>query len=94
MTMRYYEVQFWDEAPSIGSGYRYVFAIAGPKWVHLVSPTLNKGRVSLNQWHIIPKREIDLSAAQRRHLRHVMRKWRRYRPRTRIVKRAEQAVAA
>ena len=46
--MRYFEVQFWDEAPSIGSGHRYVFAI----------------------------------------------EWRRYRLRTRIVKRAEQAVAA
>ena len=92
--MRYYEVQFQDEAPSIGSGHRHVLAAEGLKWVHLVSPTLNTGRVSLGQWRIIPKREIDLTAAQRCHLRRVMREWWRYRPRTRIVKRAEQAVAA
>ena len=92
--MRYYEVSMRDEAPSIGSGRRYVLALEGRKWAQLVTPTLHTGRVPLAKWHAFPKREIDLTATQRRRLRRVMREWRRYRPRTRLVKRAERAVAA
>ena len=92
--MRYFEIQFWDEAPSIGSGHRYVFAIEGRKWVQLVAPTLQTGRLTVAQWLALRPREIELTPTVRRGLRRTMRKWRRYRLRTAIVKRAEKVVAA
>ena len=94
MTMRYYEVQFQDEAPSIGSGLRYALAIEGRKWVTLVTPTLATARLSVAQWRALRPREIELTPAVRRELRRTMSEWRRYRSRTRIVKRAEKTVAA
>ena len=94
MTMPYYEVQFCDEAPSIGCGRRFVLAIEGRKWVRLVAPTLRTGRLTVAQWLALRPREIELTPTVRRGLRRTMRKWRRYRPRAAIVKRAEQAVAA
>ena len=94
MTMRYYESQFWDEAPRIGAGRRFVFAAEGRVWVQLVSPDLITTRMPLDKWRKVPKREWVLTAERKRSLRKIMRKWRKYRIRTAIVKRAEQAVAA
>ena len=92
MTMHYYEVSFQDEAPSIGCGRRFVLATESRKWVRLVAPTLQTGRLTFAQWRALRRREIDLTPTVRRRLRRTMRKWRRYRPHTAIVKRAEKAV--
>ena len=91
--MRYYEIHLGDEALQIGSGRRYVLATEGRKWAWLVSPSLRASRLPLGKWRSLPKRELDLTPQTRRRLRSRMRKWSSCRPRTRLVKRAEKAVA-
>ncbi len=94
MTVHYYQIHLVDELPRIGTGLRLVLAEEGRKYVHLVTPQLVTGRLRLKEWQRIPKREIELSLATRKRLRQIMRHWRKYRDRTRLIKRAEQAVTA
>ena len=94
--MQFYQVQFGDDAPVIGSGLRYVFAVEGPVWTQLLTPRLESARVPRSKWEGLRKIEIELEGDQhrRRYLRKIMRKNRQWRPRTAVVKRAEQAVAS
>ena len=92
MRVRYFQVQLEDQAPSIGSGVRWVLAVEGRRWVQMVTPTLQTGRVSTAEWPQLEPQEIALTADVRRSIKKTMREWRRYRPRTALVERAEQAV--
>ena len=90
--MRYFKIHLEDQAPAIGSGLRWVLALEGRRWVQIISPTLQTARISVSEWLRLNPEEIEMTAEVRRALRRTMHEWRRYRPRTAMVKRAEQSV--
>lgn len=51
-------VNFYDEVPRIGSGYRKVVAVVGRKWVHLYSKyTGGSKRIRVSDWNMIVRSE-------------------------------------
>ena len=54
-----YRVQFQDEAPPIGSGFRFVFVKEGRKWVYLLCPnTVKTCRLRMEKWRTLKPTEI------------------------------------
>lgn len=51
-----YQVQLEDEMPVIGSGWRFVFAREGTKWVFVLDPfSINTVKLSLSKWKGVKK---------------------------------------
>lgn len=44
------KVYLYDELPRIGSGYRFVFAKEGRKWVHIKGYNNVNGKLPLKRW--------------------------------------------
>jgi len=54
-----YSVQFKDEAPAIGSGFRFVFVKQGHKWVYFLSPyTMRACKVRREVWDALGAVEV------------------------------------
>lgn len=67
MTPELYTVHFQDEAPAIGSGFRFVLAREGRKWVHLLDPyTLRGARLRLHLWRLLRPVRISNEAVLER----------------------------
>ncbi len=57
---------FKDEAPAIGSGFRFVYVKRGRKWVYLLDPyTTRTCRVPVEKWAKIHTHEVPPMAAAR-----------------------------
>lgn len=57
---------FKDEAPVIGSGFRFVYVKLGRKWVYLLDPyTARTCRVSVEKWAKIRTHEVPPDPALR-----------------------------
>ena len=53
-----YEIVVGNELPRIGSGYRFVYASEGRKWIHVTDlKGEGKTRLSKRQWDKIKKRD-------------------------------------
>lgn len=49
-----FSVQLQDQAPAIGSGFRFIFVKCGRKWVYLLSPfTMNACKLRRSVWEAL-----------------------------------------
>lgn len=66
-------VQFMDEAPRIGQGWRIVYVENGRKWMKVRDCLGNRAKFTIAQWERIAKTAADLPPLKRRRVRKVKR---------------------
>jgi len=61
-----FRVQFMDEAPQIGSGWRIVSAFRGRRWVRVVDPVGTRAKIEIAVWRQLELHGQALGPRKRR----------------------------
>lgn len=61
-----YRVQFEDEAPRIGSGWRIVTVMIGRKFVHLYDSMAQRTKIKKDVWRDLVRTAIPLPLSKRK----------------------------